>query len=251
LHDDAAAPLTAILNEALARELWLGYPDGPDPVGRSIWIGTSTAPVEIVGIVGDVRQKLGGEPTPAMYRPLAQLTSAGVFLVRTNADPLGFANAVRAQVQAIDRDQAVSSVQSLEDLEDAEFGQMRLIVPLLSAFACIAALLALTGIYGVIAYSVAQRTQEIGIRRALGARYADILRLVLRQGLILAIAGIVLGAAGGLALTRFLKSLLFGVSSTDPATFAGVAFLFLAVAVAASYIPARRATRIDPMQAIR
>jgi putative ABC transport system permease protein len=251
LQDDAAAPLTAIINEALARELWPGYPNGPDPVGQSIWIGASTAPVEIAGIVGDVRQKLGGEPTPAMYRPLAQFTSAGAFLVRTNADPLRFANAVRAQVQAIDRDQAVSAVESLEDLEDAAFGQMRLIVPLLSAFAFIAALLALTGIYGVIAYSVAQRTKEVGIRRALGAQHADILRLVLRQGLMLGIAGIVLGAAGGLALTRFLKSLLFGISPTDPATFAGVAILFLAVAVAASYIPARRATRIDPMQAMR
>jgi ABC-type antimicrobial peptide transport system permease subunit len=201
--------------------------------------------------VADVRQKLGGEPTPAMYRPLAQFTSAGAFLVRTNADPLRFANAIRAQVQAIDRDQAVSSVESLEDLEDAAFGQMRLIVPLLSGFACIATLLALTGIYGVIAYSVAQRTKEVGIRRALGAQYADILRLVLRQGLILGIAGIILGAAGGLALTRFMKSLLFGISPSDPATFAGVAILFLAVAVAASYIPARRAARIDPMQAIR
>ncbi len=251
LQDDAAAPLTAIINEALARELWPGYPTGPDPVGQRIWIGASTAPVEIAGIVADVRQKLGGEPTPAMYRPLAQFTSAGAFLVRTNADPLRFANAIRAQVQAIDRDQAVSSVESLEDLEDAAFGQMRLIVPLLSGFACIATLLALTGIYGVIAYSVAQRTKEVGIRRALGAQYADILRLVLRQGLILGIAGIILGAAGGLALTRFMKSLLFGISPTDPATFAVVAILFLAVAVAASYIPARRAARIDPMQAIR
>jgi putative ABC transport system permease protein len=186
-----------------------------------------------------------------MYRPLAQFTSAGAFLVRTNTDPLSFANAVRAQVQAIDRDQAVSSVESLEDLEDAAFGQMRLIVPLLSAFAFIAALLALTGIYGVIAYSVAQRTKELGIRRALGAQYADILGMVLRQGLMLAIVGIVLGAAGALALTRFLKSLLFGISPSDSATFAGIAILFLAVAVAASYIPARRATRIDPMQAIR
>jgi ABC-type antimicrobial peptide transport system permease subunit len=137
--------------------------------------------------------------------------------VRTNAAPLSFANAVRSQVQAIDRDQASSSVKSLEELEDAEFGQMRLIVPLLSAFAFVAALLALTGIDGVIAYSVAQRTQEVGIRRALGAQYADILRLILRLGLILAIAGIVLGAAGGLALTRFLKSLLFDISPTDPA----------------------------------
>jgi putative ABC transport system permease protein len=250
-RDDAHAPLAVILNEALARKLWPAYPNGPDPIGQWVWIGAKMDPVEVAGIVADTHQYLGVDLTPAMYRPLAQSTSAGAFLVRTEGDPLRFANAVRAQILAIDRDQAVTEVKSLEDLFAADAGHNRPILSLLSGFAGVALMLALTGLYGVIAYSVAQRTQELGIRRALGAQHADILSLVLRQGFGLTIAGIALGVGGGLALTRFLKSLLFEVSPADPGTFVGVAILFLAVALAAAYVPARRATRIDPMQALR
>ncbi len=250
-RDDVNAPLTVVLNEAVARKLWPAYPNGPDPVGQRVWIGARTDPVEIAGIVADVHQWLAVDQTPAMYRPLAQMPSSGAFLVRTAGDPLQFVNAVRAEVQAVDRDQAVSSVQRLEDLEDAEVGHSGVILMLLGSFAGLALLLALTGLYGVIAYSVAQRTQEVGIRRALGAQHADILRLVLGQGLGLAILGIAIGTGGGLALTRFLKSLLFQISPADPATFACVAVMFLAVALGACYVPARRAARIDPMQALR
>jgi ABC-type antimicrobial peptide transport system permease subunit len=139
----------------------------------------------------------------------------------------------------------------MEDLAEAEVGQRRLLAILLGSFAGVALLLAVIGIYGVIAYSVAQRTREMGIRRALGARQADILRLVIGQGLVLAVPGVVIGVCGAFALTRVMKSLLFQVSAADPATFAGVAVLFLLVALAASYLPARRATRIDPMAALR
>jgi putative ABC transport system permease protein len=249
-RDDSNGPLTVILNEALARKLWPAYPNGPDPIGQRVWIGAATDPVEVTGIVADTHQFLETELTPAMYRPLAQMTNAGAFMVRTEGDPLRLAGAVRAQINAIDRDQAVSEVQSLEDLMGADAGHNRPILSLLAGFAGVAVLLALTGLYGVIAYTVAQRTREVGIRCALGAQHADILRLVLGQGLRLAIAGIVLGVGGGLALTRFLKSLLFEVSPVDPGTFAGVAILFLAAALLAAYVPARRATRIDPMRAL-
>jgi len=139
----------------------------------------------------------------------------------------------------------------MDDLVEAQVGQRRLLVMLLGSFALVALLLAVIGIYGIVAYSVARRTQEMGIRRALGAQQSDILRLLVGQGFRLAMAGVAVGIAGAFALTRLMTSLLFHVSATDPATFVAVALLFLLVALAASYIPARRATRIDPMAALR
>jgi ABC-type antimicrobial peptide transport system permease subunit len=139
----------------------------------------------------------------------------------------------------------------MDTMVDEEIGQRRLLVTLLGSFAAMALLLALIGIYGVIAYSVAQRTQEVGIRRALGAQQGDILRLVMVQGFVLAIAGISLGLGGAFAVTRVIGTLLFQISATDPLTFAGVSVMFVAIALAATYIPARRATRIDPMTALR
>lgn len=250
-RDDPAAPLVVVINEALARMFWPAYPTGPEPIGQRILIGARTDPVEIVGIVADAQQWLGADAKPAMYRPLAQYTNAGALLLRTEGDPQRFANEVRAQVQAIDSDQAVSAVQSLESMKDAEFGQQHAILALLVFFAGAAMLLALTGIYGVIAYSVAQRTEELGIRRALGAGHSDILRLVLAQALGLTIGGVVVGLAGAAALTRFLKSLLFNTNPIDPVAFIAIPAAFLIAALFASYIPARRAARIDPMRALR
>jgi len=171
--------------------------------------------------------------------------------VRTDGDPLRFTGAVREQVRALDKDQAVSAVRSMGDLVEEQVGQRHLPVILLGSFAGVALLLALIGIYGVIAYSVAQRTREMGIRRALGAQHGDILRLVVVQGFRLAVAGVAVGLAGAYGLTRLMESVLFHVSATDPATFVAVALVFLLVALAASYIPARRATHIDPMAALR
>jgi ABC-type antimicrobial peptide transport system permease subunit len=171
--------------------------------------------------------------------------------MRTDGDPLRFANAIRSQVLAVDHDQPLSELKTMEAVLDSKLGQRRLTMVLLASFAGVALLLAMVGIYGVIAYSVAQRTQEVGIRCALGAERSDILWLVLRQGLVLAVSGVAIGIGGALALTRVVKGFLFGVSATDPATFAGIALLFVAVALTASLIPAWRAARIDPAEALR
>jgi ABC-type antimicrobial peptide transport system permease subunit len=158
---------------------------------------------------------------------------------------------VSDQVLAIDRDQPVTAFKTMDDLVEAEGDQRRVILKLLGCFAGAALLLAVIGIYGVISYSVAQRTQEVGIRRALGARHGDILRLVVGQGLGLTLSGVALGIGGALALMRVMTSFLFQTSPTDLAAYAGIAFLFVIVALVASYIPARRAVRIDPVRALR
>jgi putative ABC transport system permease protein len=253
-RDTADAPRVAIIDENLARRFWPAYPHGPDPVGRRILIGgVNPKPAEIVGIVPHVHQNLEDSSwRETVYVPFAQdPASLAVFAIRTRGDPLQLTPSVRAQAQALDPDQPIAAVRSMEDLMAEQLGQRRLILGLLASFAGVAVLLALIGIYGVIAYSVAQRTQEVGIRRALGAQQGDILRMVVKQGLTLALAGIALGIGGALALTRVMKSLLFRVSTTDPVTFAAIAVLFVAVALAASYLPARRAARIDPMSALR
>lgn len=252
LRDDGGAKLVVVINEKLARLFWPAYPGGVDPVGKSLLIGAGARPVEIVGIVADVHQWLETDPSPAIYRPWAQtpLWSAA-FVVRTPDDPLHFANAIRAQVLAIDIDQAVAAVKTMDDVLAGDLGQTRLILALLGGFAGVALLLTMVGIYGVIAYSVAQRTSELGLRRALGAQEGNILRLVLGEGLSMTLGGVALGAGGALWLTRLMSSLLFFVSPTDPATFAAVAILLVLLALGACYLPARRATRIDPMAALR
>jgi predicted permease len=253
-QDTAESQRVAIINETLARRFWPSYPGRENPIGQRLLVGgVNPKPAEIVGIVADAHQNLenGGWPE-AVYVSFAQNPQpSAVLAIRTTGDPLRFTKSVRDQVQALDRDQPIAAVRTMEDLAEAEVGQRRLLAILLGSFAGVALLLAIIGIYGVIAYSVAQRTREMGIRRALGARHADILRLVVGQGLVLALLGVVIGVGGAFAFTRVMKSLLFQVSATSPATFAGVALLFLVVALAASYLPARRATRIDPMAALR
>ena len=256
--DDSDAPgrlrPVALINESFARRFWPRYPAGENPIGRHILLSTAQqGGVEIVGIVADVHESgLAEDTRPELYLPLAQLPVASADLaVRTTGDPMRLVSAVRRQVRAIDRNQPVSAIRTMEEVLDESVGRRRLIVVLLSLFAGVALLLAMLGIYGVIAYSVAQRTQEVGIRRAMGAAEGDILRWILGHGLRLTLAGVLLGIGGALALTRVIKSLLFHTTTTDPATFVGVAFLFVVVALLASYIPARRATRIDPMAALR
>jgi len=253
-QDTEDAQRVAIVDEALARRFWPEYPSGPDPVGQRLWVGgVNPKPAQIVGIAANVHQSLENSAWPeTVYVCFAQnpLPSA-MLAIRTDGDPLRFTSAVREQVRALDKDQGISAVRTMDDLVEEEVGQRRLLVILLGSFAGVALMLALIGIYGVIAYSVAQRTREMGIRRALGAQHGDILRLVVVQGFRLAVAGVAIGLAGAYGLTRLMESLLFHVSATDPATFVGVALLFLFVALAASYTPARRATRIDPMAALR
>jgi len=171
--------------------------------------------------------------------------------VRTDGNPLSFASAVRAQVLAIDRDQPVSAIASMAELVEASEGQLRLMMKLLGTFAGAAALLAVVGLYGLISYSVVQRTKEIGIRRALGAQRNDIHSLLAGEVVRLTLIGVLLGIGGALALTRLLNELLFRIKATDPATFVGISILFVLVAVLASYIPARRAAKVDPMVALR
>ena len=209
--------------------------------------------MEIVGVVADIHESgLASDALPEFYLPCVVHAPQTAYLaVRADGNPLRFVNAVRNQVLAMDGDQSVSDVKTMDEVLDATLGQRRLTMLLLGSFAGVALLLAVVGIYGVIAYSVAQRTQEMGIRRALGAQQGDILRLVLRQALGLSLAGVAIGIGGALALTRVMRSLLFHTSASDPATFAGIALLFVVVALAASFIPARRASRIDPMAALR
>ena len=171
--------------------------------------------------------------------------------VRTNGNPLSYASAVRSQVLATDRDQPVSAISTMEELDEASEGQLRLMMRLLAIFAGAATLLAVVGLYGVISYSVAQRTKEIGIRSALGAQRADILSLVVGQGLALSIAGALLGIGAAFALTRLMQDWLFEVKPTDPITFLGISALFVVVGLAASYIPARSAAGIEPLRALR
>jgi predicted permease len=249
------APPRVIVNESLARRFWPAYPQGPSPIGQHIRLGQdrSSPGLEIVGIAADVHEKgLAVDAGPELYLPchVSPPQSAG-FIVRTDGEPLHFLAAIRNQIRSLDREQPISAVKTMDELVESSVGRQRLTLLLLGGFAIVALLLAAVGIYGVIAYSVTQRTQELGIRRALGAQQTDILWLVTGQGMGLTLAGIGIGIVGALALTRVMKNLLFQVNTTDPVTFCAVAILFVVVASAASLIPAWRATRVDPMSALR
>jgi putative ABC transport system permease protein len=248
-RDDAKAPRVLMINQTAARRFF----PGRNAVGRHILLGRATAPSEIVGVLGDVRnQSLTQDVQPEIYVPFAQIPSLNINLVvRTAGDPHQFAGAVRERLRSIDRDQPVIRVRTMEELLDAGAAQPRLTTYLLGGLSATALVLALIGIYGVIGYSVAERTQEMGIRIALGAERREILGLVLRQGLTLAGIGIGIGLAVSLALTRLIATLLYQVSATDPITYIGGPILFAAVAMVASYLPARRATQVDPIVALR
>jgi len=206
---------------------------------------------EIIGIVGDVRhQSLLGQAAPAMYFPTRQMGGTNL-VIRTQGDPLSLVSGVRKEVQAIDRDQPIAAVRPMEDLVNSSVAAPRYRTTLLGLFAALAMVLAATGIYGVMSYSVAQRTHEIGVRMALGARRSDVLKLVVRQGMVLSVVGVVLGLVGAFALTRVMASLLFQVTAKDPFTFGVVAALLIAIAFVACFVPARRATKVDPLTALR
>jgi len=252
-HDNAQASPVLIVNEKLAHLFWRQYPAGPDPIGQHILTGTDPQPAEIVGITADVHQTgRDASPRAEIYFPAAQKPSQTAMLaVRTEGDPMSFANLVRNEILAIDHDEPVSAVSTMEDVLDASAGELRLMMRLLGTFAVAATLLTVIGLYGIISYTVLQRTKEIGIRQALGAPRSNILLLVVRQGLVLGLLGVLLGTCAALACTRLMEDLLFQVSANDPSTFLGVAVLFILVAVGASYIPARRALGIDPLDALR
>ncbi len=253
-RDTEAVDRVAVIDENLARRFWPEYPKGVDPVGQRLLIGgVIPKPAEIVGVVASVKQSLENEGWPeSVYLAFAQNAQPfAMVAVRTEGPAQGYARAVSERVRMVDRDQPVAEVRMMEDLVEEQVGQRRLLVTLLGAFALVALTLAAIGIYGVVAYSVAQRTQEVGIRRALGAQQGDILRMVMGQGFMLALSGVAIGLGGAYGLTRLMKALLFKVSATDAVTFAGIAMVFLVVALGASFLPARRAAGVDPMTALR
>ena len=252
-RDTAQASRVILINETLAKE----YFPGEDPVGKRLGFGRRATPQtnyrEIVGVVGNVRFfGLNQEETAAIYFPHAQVASRRMNIVaRTEGDPMAIAAALRSAVWRFDRDLAIPSLQTLEEVISGSLTARRFTLLLLGAFSALAMLLAAIGLYGVMAYAVAQRTREIGIRMALGAHPRDVLRLVLGQGMALTGVGLAIGIALALALGRSMSSLLYGLAPHDPATFAAVAMLLAGVAALASYIPARRAMRVDPVVALR
>ena len=221
-----------------------------EPLGKRLFTGMGHY-YEVIGIVGDIRhESLQSEPSGTMYMPTQQAIWR-TLVIRTQGDPMSLVSGVRKEVNALDRDQPIAAVRPMTEWVALSVGGARYRTTLLGLFAVLAMILAATGIYGVMSYSVAQRTQEIGVRMALGARPFDVLKLVVGQGMMLALIGIVIGLAGALALTRVISSLLFGVTERDPVTFVVVAALLLVVAFIACFVPARRATKVDPLVALR
>lgn len=248
------APDVTIINKRMATEY---FPDA-NPIGKRIQIlPDPNRWREIVGVVGDVKLVgLDADVNPAIYVPMSQNpypnALRNVFLVtRTNGDPKSLVPSIRSSVRSLDKEIPISQIQTMEEIVGGSLAQRRLSMSLLVVFAVLAALLAAVGIYGVMAYIVAQRTHEIGIRMAMGAKATDVLRMVLRDGAKLAAIGVVTGLAGAFALTRVMASLLYGVSAVDPFTFVGTSVLLTSVALLASYLPARRASKVDPMVALR
>ncbi|MFN2507500.1 MAG: ABC transporter permease [Chthoniobacterales bacterium] len=251
-RDNASAPLAVIVNETLARK----YYGNDNPVGKRLKVGgtdrTSNPWMEILGVVGDVKYEGLDTPTaPAYYMPFLQNPIRGMNLVvSASLAPAALAAAIRAEVRNIDPEIPVARVSTMEQLIDKSVAEPRFRTFLIGAFSSLAMLLAAIGIYGVVAYSVSQRTQEIGIRMALGAQPRDVLALVLKQGLSLTLAGVGIGLLGAFALTRVIANLLFGVGPTDPLTFAVIVALLILIALLACYIPARKAAKLNPMNAL-
>jgi putative ABC transport system permease protein len=250
--DTEKAQTVTVINETMARRFW----PNEEPLGKRLkqgWPEDKSPWREVVGVVSDVKVNGVDQETPLQsYLPLAQEPTRGLALVvRTEGAPLLLAATVEQTIHSIDKDLPVFNARSMDQLLDNAIARQRLTMVLLTGFAVVALLLAAVGIYGVVSYSVSLRTHEIGIRMALGAQAGDVLKLIAGQGMMLALIGVVIGLGASLALTRLMESLLFGVSATDPATFAVIALLLSGVALLACYIPARRAAKVDPMVALR
>jgi ABC-type antimicrobial peptide transport system permease subunit len=238
-----------VINEAMAKHFW----PNQDAIGKRFHFFGDPTLREVVGVVGDtVVNNIGEAPVPLAYLPITQGFSPAVTLqVRTTGKPESVIGGVRGGIQSLDRNLAITNVQTIGEIMDQGLWAPRMGAAMLTVFGGLALLLAAFGVYGVLSYSVNQQTREIGIRMAMGAERAHVLRLVVGQGLRLAAAGLVAGVIVALLLVRQLSSLLFGVSAYDPVTFVGVGLLLLVVAFMACYVPARRATRVDPLVALR
>jgi predicted permease len=249
-RDAEGAPAVALINETMARRVF----PGEDPLGKRVTIAymEQRVTLEVVGVVADTKQWTGQATSLQIYDCYLQrpwLSSS--FVVRTEGDPAALGAAAQRAVREVDATRAAAGVKPMEQLLSESVAQPRFYAQLLTGFACVAMLLAAVGIYGVMSYTVTQRTHEIGIRMALGAEGRDVVRMVVGQGMALALAGVAAGLAAAFALTRVMSSLLYGVSATDPLTFALISLLITAVALLACLIPARRATKVDPMVALR
>jgi putative ABC transport system permease protein len=251
-RDRAGAKLVAIINQSAARKFW---PD-EDPIGKEIWVGVGWEQNdygEIVGIVGDVKYgKVEEAFEPQIYLPYTQPTEPASFvMVRTASEPTQIVSGVRREILSLDKNVPIFDVRTMEDRGADATSRTRFSALLLGIFSSLALVLAAVGIYGVMAYAVSGRTHEIGVRMALGAQPRNVFGLVMRDGMIVTLAGVALGLAGAFAATRVLGSQLYGVGTTDALTFGAVSLLLAAVALVASYIPARRAMKVDPMVALR
>jgi predicted permease len=248
-RDKSEAPAVAIVNQDLVRT----YFPNEDPIGKRITFTDGESWLSVVGVIGDVKQlSVGSHAKPEVYFPFLQAASPSMSLVvRTTTSPLSQVAAVKGQIREIDKDLPIEAPNTMQQLLAESVSGPRFNMLLLTVFAVVALVLALVGIYGVMSYTVTQRTHEIGIRVAVGAQSSDVFRMVMGHGMFLALIGVAFGLAGALALTRLMTTMLFGVEPNDPLTFAGIACLVMAVALAACYLPGRRATKVDPLVALR
>jgi putative ABC transport system permease protein len=248
-EDQPNTPPVVVINQTMARRFW----PNQDPLGKQIKFAQDGSTAVVVGVVGDAKHYwLEEEQKPQMYDAYSQ--DPGLFatvVIRTAVEPLGLTEPVRQAIWKVDADQPMWKIRTVEFLVNRSTADRRFLLALMGIFSSLALVLTIIGLYGVINYLVNQRTQEIGIRMALGAQMRDILRMVLKQGMTLVLTGVALGLAAAWLLTRLMSRLLYQVSATDPLTFAAIALLLTTVALLACYLPARRATKVDPLIALR
>jgi putative ABC transport system permease protein len=248
-RDQANTPGVVVINQTMAQRYW----PNQDPLGKQIKLVQGDTVLSVIGVVGDAKHYwLEEQQRPQMYDSYSQ--DPGLFataVIRTTVEPLSLSEPVRQAIWKVDAEQPMWKIRTVEFLVNRSTADRKFLMALMGIFAAVALVLTIVGLYGVISYLVNQRTQEIGIRMALGAQMRDIMGMVLKQGMVLVLTGVVLGLAAAWLLTRLMSRLLYQVSATDPLTFVGISLMLVSVALLACYIPARRATKVDPLVALR